>query len=122
MDIGACLSLMNFLGTVDVRQVARSLRGTLTQDRTLCQIDFDVDPNTGFFPPQPLPKLPEPFGPWEQALLDAQGKLGLGDDESPEAISKRRGGEQWRARVRAVSSFGKPTILYSAERVPSGRY
>ena len=104
MDLGSsCISLLNLVGNADFRQLTRSLRASLTQDRNLCQIDFDVDPNTGFFPPQPLPKLPEPFSLWEQAMADAQGRLSLGDDESPEAISKRPAGERWRARVRSVS-------------------
>lgn len=105
MELGAPLRLLSFLANADVRQIARSLRGSLTQDRTLCQVDFDVDSQTGFFPPQPLPALPEPFARWEQALADAQGALSLGDDESPEALAKRQAGERWRARVKSVSTF-----------------
>lgn len=103
MEIGNSLSLINFLSTVDVRQVARSLRGALTQDRSLCQVDFDVDANTGFFPPRPLSRLPAPFDLWERALVDTQGALSLGDDESPAAIAKRLTGERWRSAIRSVS-------------------
>ncbi|GJE87124.1 indoleamine 2,3-dioxygenase [Phanerochaete sordida] len=101
MEIGASLSLINFLSSVDVRQVARSLRGALTKDRSLCQVDFDVDPNTGFFPPQPLPRLSGPFDIWERALVDAQEALSLGDDESPDGLYRRPTGERWRAAVRS---------------------
>ncbi|KAF8163439.1 Indoleamine 2,3-dioxygenase [Crassisporium funariophilum] len=60
---------------------------------------FDVDSRTGFFPPQPLPKLPSIYSLWEDALRDASEKLGLGEDESEEALARRSYGEQWRTDI-----------------------
>jgi indoleamine 2,3-dioxygenase len=94
---------MNFLGAVDVRQIARSLSGSLTQDQHFCPKDFDVDHNTGFFPPEPLPSLPSAFSLWEDALVEAQETLSLGEDEAEEAKAKRPAGEQWRAKIQSVS-------------------
>ena len=104
MEIASSLSLMNFVSALDVQHIARSFFGTLTQDRTLCQVDFDVDQKTGFFPSKPLPRLPEQFAVWEHAMSSAQGNLSLGDDESPAALAKRSYGERWRATVRSVSA------------------
>lgn len=96
------LNLMNFLGGVDVRQIARSLSGSLAQDQQFCPKDFDVDHDTGFFPPEPLPKLPSAFSIWEDALIEAQETLSLGEDESDEAKAKRPAGSQWREQIRSV--------------------
>jgi len=54
---------------------------------------FNLDSETGFFPPQPLPRLPEMFDIWEHALAEANGNLCLGDDDREEANSKRLLGE-----------------------------
>ncbi|EMD38214.1 hypothetical protein CERSUDRAFT_104821 [Gelatoporia subvermispora B] len=62
--------------------------------------EFDVHPQSGFFPPQPLQKLPEAFGIWEQLLADAHSCLTLSNDYSEEAVAKRPKGELWRNRVR----------------------
>jgi hypothetical protein len=105
MEIGSSLSLMSFVGALDVRHITRSLFGTFAQDRALCQVDFDVDQKTGFFPSNPLPKLPEHFAVWEQALTNAQGNISHCDDESPEAVAKRPYAQQWRANVRSVSDL-----------------
>ena len=78
---------------------------------------FDVDPATGFFPPQPLAPLSDEFAIWEDALRDANGGLSLGEDESEEALDKRAFGEQWRSNVVAVrlfSSFLSPTPITEA--------
>ena len=48
---------------------------------------YDIHPKTGFFPPEPLPKLPPSFSIWEDALYNANGNLGLGEDESDEGGS-----------------------------------
>lgn len=102
--ISSPLHLMNLLSTVDVRQIARSLTGSLTRTPEFCPQDFDVDHDTGFFPPEPLPTLPEVFSRWEDALIEAQEILSLGEDESDEAKAKRADGERWRANIRSVSS------------------
>src|ERR1700733_6251585 len=60
---------------------------------------FDLHPRTGFFPPQPLPKLPLQFAIWEDALRDANGNLGLGEDGSEDAIAKRPFGQKWRSNI-----------------------
>lgn len=68
---------------------------------------YDVDPHTGFFPPEPLPKLPTAFSIWEEALLSAQGILCLSENQSEEALALRSKGETWRSIVRSVSTFSQ---------------
>ncbi|KAJ7161514.1 Indoleamine 2,3-dioxygenase [Mycena crocata] len=68
-------------------------------DKRRSPIDFDVDVNTGFFPRQPLPRLPPAFHVWEVALSEAADKLSLGEDESEAAVAKRATGEHWRSQV-----------------------
>jgi indoleamine 2,3-dioxygenase len=63
---------------------------------------FDLHPRTGFFPPQPLPKLSRQFTIWEDALRDASGNLSLGEDDSEDAVAKRPFGEKWRSNIVAV--------------------
>lgn len=67
--------------------------------------EYDVDPKTGFFPSQPLPKLPKEFEHWEQALEEAGRVLTLGEDQGAEAVMKRPDGERWRETVRSVSQI-----------------
>ncbi|KAI0256544.1 Indoleamine 2,3-dioxygenase [Lactifluus subvellereus] len=62
--------------------------------------DYNVDYATGFFPPEPLPRLTGQFEIWEDALDDAEGKLSLGDDTRESAKVKRPYGDAWRERVR----------------------
>ncbi|KAG6851295.1 hypothetical protein H0H93_011731 [Arthromyces matolae] len=64
------------------------------------QADFDINSNSGFFPPHQLKRLPNAFDIWENALLEANEKLSLGDDERDGAIAKRALGEAWRSTVR----------------------
>ncbi|KZT02306.1 Indoleamine 2,3-dioxygenase [Laetiporus sulphureus 93-53] len=66
----------------------------------LCPADFDVDPKTGFFPRQPLPRLPEQYQLWETALAGASGAVKLGDDCSDGALAMRAEGESWRSSIR----------------------
>ncbi|KAI9466059.1 Indoleamine 2,3-dioxygenase [Lactarius psammicola] len=63
--------------------------------------NYDVDYATGFFPPEPLPKLSGQFELWERALDDAEGNISLGEDTRESAKAKRPYGELWRERVRA---------------------
>ncbi|GLB40733.1 putative indoleamine 2,3-dioxygenase [Lyophyllum shimeji] len=64
---------------------------------------FDVDPQSGFMPPEePLSRLPGPWEPWEAILDDAiAAKLQLGD--KPVLSEKEKAtSEAWRARVRQL--------------------
>ncbi|KAJ7633000.1 Indoleamine 2,3-dioxygenase [Roridomyces roridus] len=72
-------------------------RRSLSKRRT--PLDFDVDINTGFFPPQPLANLPPAYAAWELALSEASEKLSLGEDDSEDALAKRASGEQWRSEI-----------------------
>lgn len=74
-------------------------------------LDFDVDPQTGFFPPTPLPQLPLSFDLWENGLSSAAGHLCLGNDDSEEALSKREFGQMWRDDVSSVSKNPYPPLL-----------
>ena len=64
---------------------------------------YDVDPDTGFFPSQPLRPLSGEFTLWESGLTEARGVLKLGIDRGQEAFAKCALGEQWRQRLRSVS-------------------
>ncbi|KAJ7137775.1 Indoleamine 2,3-dioxygenase [Mycena epipterygia] len=75
-------------------------RKTLVEKRR-SQVDYDVDPNTGFFPPRPLPHLPAAYAVWEVALAEAGEKLSLGEDDSDAALEKRVTGELWRSQVQS---------------------
>ena len=70
---------------------------------TLAAHDFDVDPRTGFMPPNPpLVRLPTQWESWEQLLDDAQVhrlQLGSKQDITDEEMALS---ESWRARVRQV--------------------
>ncbi|KAJ4475700.1 Indoleamine 2,3-dioxygenase [Lentinula aciculospora] len=65
------------------------------------QEDFDIDPITGFVPPQPLPRLPAEYKIWEDALSEAPEVLRLNDDTSDEALTLRAEGEVWRSNIRS---------------------
>lgn len=58
--------------------------------------DFDVDSETGFVPPRPLPRMQGDHKIWEDTLRDAAGKIGLGNDESEEGLARRAYGKSWR--------------------------
>ena len=75
------------------------------------QTAFDLHPATGFFPSQPLPKLPLQFAIWEDALRDASGNLSLGEDDSSDALARRPFGERWRSNIVAVCIFFSPPLL-----------
>src|SRR5258707_3911649 len=68
----------------------------------LSSTSFDIDPNTGFFPPNPLPRLRGSYTLWENALDAARGNLSLGEDNSEDALVKRPFGQQWRYTIAAV--------------------
>ncbi|PPQ98803.1 hypothetical protein CVT24_003357 [Panaeolus cyanescens] len=71
---------------------------------------FDVHLTTGFFPQQPLPRLTGRFARWEQALLQANNNLSLGEDESEEALSKRPFGEAWRSEIASWPALDTATL------------
>lgn len=89
------LSLLNSTLIASNRRVPDGGRHSLTK--------FDVDPESGFFPPHQLPRLPEEFDIWEIALTEAQDTLSLGEDGSEMAMERRAAGEVWRANIRSVS-------------------
>ncbi|EIN09085.1 Indoleamine 2,3-dioxygenase [Punctularia strigosozonata HHB-11173 SS5] len=64
--------------------------------------DFDIDPTTGFFPPQPLPRLRGAFSIWEDALDDAKIvlRLNTGATTSVESSTSQDAGHVWRNKVR----------------------
>ncbi|KAF9066314.1 Indoleamine 2,3-dioxygenase [Rhodocollybia butyracea] len=76
--------------------------GRRTKEVVRPQCLFDIDPVTGFVPPQPLPRLPAEYKNWEDALSEAPEVLRLGDDNSDEALALRASGEAWRERVRSI--------------------
>ncbi|GAW00238.1 Indoleamine -dioxygenase [Lentinula edodes] len=71
-----------------------------TSDVLRPQEDFDIDPITGFVPPQPLPRLPAEYKLWEDALSEAPDVLRLSNDTSDEALTLRAEGEVWRSNIR----------------------
>ena len=73
--------------------------------------DFQISRETGFLPPKPLERLPPAFELWERALADANDTLSLGEDDSEEAVSKREASEQWRQRLREVSTDLDTTLI-----------
>ncbi|THH28503.1 hypothetical protein EUX98_g5681 [Antrodiella citrinella] len=88
----------------DMKTIERALN--LTRTGGFVPEDYDVNPHTGFFPAQPLPRLPAPYTIWEDALTKAQGVLKLVENESDEALAMRPRGEQWRETVRSWPIFG----------------
>lgn len=65
--------------------------------------DVNIQTNTGFLPPSPLPNLQSPYDIWEDALSEAQSVLKLGENLPETHTEERAAGEHWRARIRSVS-------------------
>lgn len=80
--------------------------------------NYDVDYATGFFPPEPLPRLRGLFDLWERALDDAEGNVSLGEDTRESAKAKRPYGESWRERVRTVSMRDYWTCMSQPKLTP----
>ena len=93
------------VGASALSDILKRLR-TFGVQQPRSNIEFDIDRNTGFIPPSPLPRLPPAFDFWERALAEAPDVLSLGDDISEEALSKREKGDLWRQRIREVSESG----------------
>lgn len=89
--------------TFDLTTLERAIYGSNQRREGMRPQDFDVDPQTGFFPPRPLPHLPAAFSIWEESLAGAQQALRLAENQTPAAVAKRTAGERWRANVRSVS-------------------
>ncbi|KZT03250.1 Indoleamine 2,3-dioxygenase [Laetiporus sulphureus 93-53] len=62
---------------------------------------FDIDPFSGFFPPKPLPRLPQRFALWEAFSQMASQALALNDDPSEDGTFRRTVGASWRDAVSA---------------------
>lgn len=60
--------------------------------------DFEVNlqSNTGFLPEKPIPRLPEAYSAWENALTRAQQVLVLGENLTVQDTESRADGELWR--------------------------
>lgn len=80
------------------------------------EFDVNLNTDTGFFPPRPLPRLPAAFEIWETALKEANESLSLGDNDWDE--HRTRAGERWRANIASVgtksSCARKPELTYGS--------
>jgi hypothetical protein len=64
--------------------------------------DYEIDPQSAFFPREPLATLPDPFDAWEAALEEAPSVLRLSTDADEEALALRLQGARWRQAIRTV--------------------
>lgn len=89
----------------DLISLLRSASRRVTADAKPNPADFDVNiqTNTGFLPPSPLPNLQKPYDVWEDALSEAQRVLKLGENLPETHTEERAAGEHWRERIRSVS-------------------
>lgn len=60
---------------------------------TLADFDVNIQTNTGFLPDKPIPRLPEAYSAWENALNRAQEVLILGENITEEDAQRRADGE-----------------------------
>lgn len=89
---------------LSILQSLQASRRTSPEARpTPADFDVNLQTNTGFFPPRPLPKLQRPFDVWEDALSEAPNVLKLGEDLLGDYSRERTEGELWRQRIRCVS-------------------
>ncbi|KIK66532.1 hypothetical protein GYMLUDRAFT_157717 [Collybiopsis luxurians FD-317 M1] len=79
-----------------------SRKSGTTRNISPFQHEFDIDPTTGFVPPEPLPRLSREFQLWEDGLIEAPEVLKLGDDVSEDALVLRVEGEAWRIHIRIM--------------------
>jgi len=56
--------------------------------------DVNIRTNTGFYPMAPLPRLPDAFAVWENALSTAKRELVLGEDIPDNDRTQRATGER----------------------------
>ncbi|KAF8559743.1 Indoleamine 2,3-dioxygenase [Imleria badia] len=98
----------------DALWVLQSLHASRRVSREVHPVpaDFDVNlhTNTGFLPPQPLPKLQEPFDVWEDVLSQAPHVLKLGEDLLEDDARERTEGELWRQRIRSLPILTTETL------------
>jgi indoleamine 2,3-dioxygenase len=84
--------------------------------------DYELDPQSAFFPRQPLAALPGPFSIWEAALVEAPDVLRLGTDNDEEALALRTQGARWREAIRQVTSSLQSCQLPMLMLVNSGPF
>ncbi|KIK53697.1 hypothetical protein GYMLUDRAFT_264981 [Collybiopsis luxurians FD-317 M1] len=89
MNFGKLLSFFTSLGRAE-------------RSNSLSQLDFDINPITGFVPSEPLPRLSSEFKLWEEMLAEASDVLKLGDNNSEEALALKTKGDGWRANIRSI--------------------
>jgi len=75
-----------------------------TAEACFLAAEYDVDADCGFFPRNPLPRLPPPFELWEKGLAEAPDVLYLGEDDDNVGIKERTRCDQWRQNVKSVSN------------------
>ncbi|KIJ44291.1 hypothetical protein M422DRAFT_30434 [Sphaerobolus stellatus SS14] len=85
-------------------------------DRPLVDIsrlsDFDMNISTGFMPLlSPLDRLPHHYDLWETALSLANTQVSLGEDQSPEAHSRRESSSLWRQRLQNAPTLDVDPLL-----------
>lgn len=74
---------------------------------------FDLDPQTGFFPRKPLPKLAPKFPQyaiWEAALQEANGRLILAEFHDEEDLDLLISGEEWREAIKQVGIIVRQVV------------
>ncbi|CAK5278992.1 unnamed protein product [Mycena citricolor] len=80
----------------------RSALSTIRRGQiSLSPVDYDIDEETGFLPPLPLPHLTGDYTFWEIALTEAETEVFLWDDDSEDAMEKRVSSEAWRSKISA---------------------
>jgi indoleamine 2,3-dioxygenase len=80
--------------------------------------DFEVNlqTNTGFLPEKPIPRLPEAYSAWENALTRAQEVLVLGENLTEQDTESRADGEIQN------SSLSCPFLCSFHTTGPDGRF
>lgn len=91
------------------RPSAGDIHAPVVDTTTLAAHDFDVDPRTGFMPPQPpverlLSLEGQNYEQWEDLLAQAcAAHLQIADKDGGLTLEEERRSEQWRTTVRMAS-------------------
>lgn len=91
------------------RPPAAGINAPIVDTTTLAAHDFDVDPRTGFMPPQPpverLSSLEgQNYERWEDLLAQAcAADLQIADKHGGLTLEEERRSEQWREKVQLAS-------------------
>lgn len=108
MNVSSPVHMVNrLLDSTGERTTYRGARSDGPANEPFSNRLFDVAPESGFIPSQPLAKLKGEFALWERALADATRVLKLGEDKGDEARAKFMDGERWRQQLRTVSTCPK---------------